>query len=171
MPSPVFALTGWSAWNGPSFAAAFIWVAMCPAFSRSTLLSAITTGTPSPKTREAMKRSPAPIRSRAERTNRTASTSSNAASTVFCMRSVSSSSGRWKPGQVGEDELVVVAVRDPEDAPPRRLRLVGDDRDLAAAERVDERRLADVRPAGDGDDPGLHPSGRSHVSGSSSSGA
>ena len=74
-------------------------------------------------------------------------------------------------GQVGEDELVVVAVRDPEDAPPGRLRLVGDDGDLAAAERVDERRLADVRPAGDGDDPGLHPSGRSHVSGSSSSGA
>ena len=59
-------------------------------------------------------------------------------------------------GQVGEDELVVVAVRDPEDAPPRGLRLVGDDRDLAAADRVHERRLADVRPAGDGDDAGLH---------------
>ena len=99
MPSPVFALTGWSAWKGPSFAAAFICVAMCPALSRSTLLSAITTGTPSPNTREAMKRSPAPIRSRAERTKRTASTSSKAASTVFCIRSVSSSSGRWKPGR------------------------------------------------------------------------
>ena len=54
--------------------------------------------------------------------------------------------------QVGEDELVVVAVRDPEDPAPRRLRLVGDDRDLAAAERVDERGLADVRPPGDGDE-------------------
>ena len=55
-------------------------------------------------------------------------------------------------GQVGEHELVAVAVRDPEDAPPRRLRLVRDDRDLAAAERVDERRLADVRPPRDGDE-------------------
>ena len=48
-------------------------------------------------------------------------------------------------GEVGEHELVAVAVRDPEDPAARRLRLVGDDRHLAAAERVDERRLADVR--------------------------
>ena len=67
--------------------------------------------------------------------------------------------------QVGEDELVVVAVRDAEDAAPRRLRLVGDDRDLAAAERVDERRLADVRPACDRDE--ARPHGRFQVSGSS----
>jgi hypothetical protein len=58
-----------------------------------------------------------------------------------------------KARQVGEDELVVVAVGDPEDAPPRRLWLVGDDRDLPAAERVDERRLPDVRPPRDGDEP------------------
>ena len=74
-------------------------------------------------------------------------------------------------GQVGEDELVVVAVRDPEDAPPGRLRLVGDDRDLAAAERVHKRRLADVRAAGDRHDPARHASGRSQVSGSKSAGA
>src|SRR5581483_10949748 len=48
-----------------------------------------------------------------------------------------------------------------------RLWLVGDDRDLASAERVDERRLADVRAACDGDEARLH-SGRSQVSGSSS---
>ena len=71
--------------------------------------------------------------------------------------------------QIGEDELVVVAVRDSEDAAARRLRLVRDDRDLAAAERVDERGLADVGPAGDGDDARVHASGRSQVSGSSSS--
>ena len=59
-------------------------------------------------------------------------------------------------GQVGEHELEVVAVRDPEDAPPRGLRLVGDDRDLAPAERVDERGLADVGPPGDGDEADLH---------------
>src|SRR5204862_8121578 len=70
-------------------------------------------------------------------------------------------------GQVGEDQLVVVAVRDTEDAPPRGLRLVRDDRDLAAAERVHERRLADVRATGDGDEAGLQ-LGRSHVCGSRS---
>ena len=44
-----------------------------------------------------------------------------------------------------------------------------DDRDLLAGERVHERRLADVRPPGDGDEAGPH-SGSSHVSGSSSPG-
>ncbi len=52
-------------------------------------------------------------------------------------------------GQVRQDELPVVAVRDAEDAPPRGLRLVGDDRDLAAAQRVHECGLADVRAPGD----------------------
>src|SRR5712691_1565177 len=69
--------------------------------------------------------------------------------------------------QVGEDELIVVAVRDPEDPSPRRLRLLGDDRHLAARERVHERRLADVRPPRDGDEARFQ-AGRSHVSGSSS---
>ena len=96
---PVSALTGWSAWKSPSCAAALICVAMCAGLSRSTLFSAITTGTPSAKTRSAMKRSPAPIRSRADRTKRIASTSSSARSTVRCMRSVSASRGRWKPGR------------------------------------------------------------------------
>src|SRR5439155_12042614 len=61
-----------------------------------------------------------------------------------------------KTGQVGEHELVVVAVGDPKDSLPGRLRLVGDDRDLPAAERVHKRRLADVRPPGDGNEPTLH---------------
>ena len=94
MPSPVFALTGCSAWKSPSLEPVIICVAMWPGLSRSTLFSAITTGTPSSKTRFAMKRSPAPIRSRASSTSSTASTSSNAASTVRCMCSVSVSRGR-----------------------------------------------------------------------------
>ena len=64
--------------------------------------------------------------------------------------------------QVCECELVVVAVRDPEDAPPRRLRLVGDDRDLAAAQGIDESGLPDVRPSGDGDDSRPHRSSPIH---------
>ena len=42
----------------PSRAAAVICWAMWPPFRRSTLFSAITTGTPSANTREAMKRNP-----------------------------------------------------------------------------------------------------------------
>ena len=38
------------------------------------------------------------------------------------------------------------------DRPPGGLRAVGDDRDLLADDRVDERRLADVRPAGERDE-------------------
>ena len=48
-------------------------------------------------------------------------------------------------GQVGEHELPVRPVRDAEDPPPGRVRDVRGDRHLVAAERVDERRLADVR--------------------------
>jgi hypothetical protein len=73
-------------------------------------------------------------------------------------------------GQIREHELPVVAVRDPEDPLSCRLRLVGDDRDLAAAECVDERRLAHVRAASDSHEAGPH-SGRSHVSGRRSSAA
>src|SRR5205814_2310185 len=73
--------------------------------------------------------------------------------------------------QVGEDELVVLRVRDPEDATARRLRLVGDDRNLAAAQRVHERRLADVRPAGDRDKARAHQPGRFQVSGRRSAAA
>ena len=158
MPSPVFALTGCSAWKSPSRGAVSICVTMCPGLSRSTLLSAITTGTPSAKTRSAMKRSP--------RADPVARVDHEQHRVDVLERRVDGAlhalgervARPLEAGQVGEHELVVVAVGDPEDAPPRRLRLVRDDRHLAAAERVDERRLADVRPAGDGDEAALHSS-------------
>ena len=56
-------------------------------------------------------------------------------------------------GQVDEHELVPRAGGDAADRPARRLRLVGDDRHLLADEAVDERRLADVRPPGERDEP------------------
>ena len=58
------------------------------------------------------------------------------------------------PSEVDERELVVGAVGDAEDAATGR---VGDgrrDRDLLTAQGVDERRLADVRTAGNRDEPG-----------------
>ena len=52
-----------------------------------------------------------------------------------------------------EHELVIRAVGDAHHPPPGRLRLVRDDRDLAAGEGVHERRLPDVRPPGNRDEP------------------
>ena len=57
-----------------------------------------------------------------------------------------------EPGQIDEDELVVGAVRDSEDPAAGGVRHLRGDRDLVAAERIDERRLADVRPAGERDE-------------------
>src|SRR5213079_1815983 len=58
--------------------------------------------------------------------------------------------------EVDQDELIPVAVDDAADPPPSRLRLVRDDGDLPAAERVHERRLPDVRPPGCGDESAPH---------------
>jgi hypothetical protein len=72
-------------------------------------------------------------------------------------------------GQVDEHELPVLVVRDPEHPSPRRVRDLRGDRDLLADEGVDERGLADVRPSRDGDEAGLHESGKLQPSGRSSS--
>ncbi len=56
---------------------------------------------------------------------------------------------RVQAGRVDEDHLRGGSRQDAEDAVPRRLRLRADDADLAAEQRVQQRRLADVRPADD----------------------
>ena len=124
MPSPVIALTGCRALNSPSLEEVIICVAMWPFFSRSTLLSTMITGLPMAKTRWAMKRSPAPTRSRALSTNRIASTSAKARSTVSCMRSVSESSGRWKPGRSTSTACQSSPSVVPLATPKMRLRVV-----------------------------------------------
>ena len=50
--------------------------------------------------------------------------------------------------QVDEHHLAVAARAHAADRPPRGLRTIGDDRHLLSDDRVDERRLAHVRPAG-----------------------
>ena len=57
-------------------------------------------------------------------------------------------------GQVDEHELPVVAGRDAADLAARGLRLVGDDRHLAAHDLVHERGLAGVRAPGQRDEAG-----------------
>ena len=101
-----------------------------------------------------MKRSPAPPTPCSPlSTSSTASASSNSCSTRRCMRSVSASRGRWTPGRsVSTSCHSPGRVRHAADRAARGLRLVGDDRHLLADERVDERRLADVRPAGERDE-------------------
>jgi hypothetical protein len=99
------------------------------------LLRAITTGTFSPKTLSAMKRSLHALGEGVE--------------------------GPLEARHVDEHELVLVVVGDAEDPPASCLRFVGDDRHLGAAKRVDEARLADVGSAGNGDEAAFHaPPGR-----------
>ena len=123
---------------------------------RSTLLSAITTGAPVAASCSAMKRSPPPETSLASSTSSTASTSRR----LVVDRALHAARERverlLEPRQVDEHDLEVVAVHDAERALPRRLRLVGDDRDVRAGERVRERRLADVRAARETDEPAAH---------------
>ena len=58
--------------------------------------------------------------------------------------------------EVDEHDLVVVAVHDTECAPARRLRLVGDDRDVRARECIRERGLADIGTSREADEPAAH---------------
>ena len=56
---------------------------------------------------------------------------------------------RLKAGRVDEDDLGVRRRQDPGDAVARRLRLLRGDADLLADQAIEQRRLADVRPADD----------------------
>ena len=55
--------------------------------------------------------------------------------------------------RIEEDDLTFVVRMDAEDAVARRLGLIGDNRDFVFDDMVDERRLADIRAADDGDEP------------------
>ncbi len=127
---------------------------VCGRSSRSTLLTAITTGTSAPRSVPAIQRSPGPMPCSPLTTNSAASDSDSSASTRRCMRSVSASRGRWTPGQVDEHDLRVGRAS----ATPRIARRVvcGLSETIATLPptmRVDERRLADVRAAGERDEP------------------
>jgi hypothetical protein len=69
------------------------------------------------------------------------------------MRRFSVERASWNAGRIEEDDLPLGSVADADDAVPRRLRLRRHDRELHADERVQERRLADVRAPDDGDVP------------------
>ena len=87
-------------------------------------------------------RSPAPVQQKS-----TASASPSPRSTRRCIRSVSASRGRWTPGRSTSTSSQSGAGRDAADLPAGGLRLVRDDRHLAAHDRVHERRLARVGAA------------------------
>src|SRR4029079_15238833 len=50
-------------------------------------------------------------------------------------------------GRIDEDDLRLADQRDAAHGPPRRLCLVGDDRDLGSDQRIGQRRLAAIRRA------------------------
>ena len=171
MPSPVLALTGCSAWKSPSVAAFFICSAMWPGLSRSTLLSAITTGQPSSNTRlrdvavagaDALAR----VEDEHDHVEVVGDRLLDAA-----LHPLGQRVDRLLPaGEVDEDELRVVA--------PSRRRGCGGASCAGRCETIatfspvsafDERRLADVRPPGERGEARPH-SGRFQVSGSSSPG-
>ena len=132
--------------------------------SRSTLLTAITTGTGAPASASAMKRSPGPPTPCSPLTTNSAASASLELGLDAALHPLGQRVARaLHARQVGQHELEASGARDDAaDRAPGRLRLVGDDRDLLADHRVDERRLADVRPAGERDEAGagahrIHP--------------
>ena len=144
-PSFVFALTGWSAWKSPSAAAVFICDAMCAGLSRSTLFSAITTGFAEPEHAPrdeavARRRCGRAHRRRGARRRRRRTTSRPSAA---CARSAGRSGAGSRAGRRARAGSRRRSRR--RTPPPRRVGDGRGDRDLLAAERVDERRLADVR--------------------------
>ena len=90
---------------------------------------------------------------------RPASITSNAASTPssapraarFIQRFIARFCSRWMPGVSTSSNCPCVEGGDAEQAMARGLRAVGGDADLGADQRVDQRRLADVGTADDGD--------------------
>ena len=78
---------------------------------------------------------------------------STASPTRSFSRAPSSVRGLWNPGVSVNTTWTSLGGPDRVDVAPRRLGLVGDDRDLRPDQRVHERRLADVRPPDDGDEP------------------
>ncbi len=72
---------------------------VCARSMRSTLLTAITTGTSACASAAAMKRSPGPTPCSPLSSSSEASASTSSRSTRLCMRSVSASRGFWTPGR------------------------------------------------------------------------
>ncbi len=69
---------------------------------------------------------------------------------------VQSMQGPMDARRIDEHDLAVRIILHAQDAPARRLRLVGDDRDLGADEGVEQRGLAGVGPPDQGHVTGLH---------------
>ena len=125
---------------------------VCARSSRSTLLTATTTGTPAGARRPAMKRSPGPTPCSPLRTSSAASDSASSGSTRCCIRSVSASRGRWTPGRSTRTSCVSSRVATPRIARRVVWGLSETIATLRPTMRVDERRLADVRAPGQRDE-------------------
>ena len=150
----------------PARTAAVSWAITCSRLARSTLL---TTTTVLGRSRwPATQRSPEPNGAVASRTRHTTSTPASDSPTLSIAVELtlrpSAVTGLCRPGRVDEHELGVGPVEDAAHPVAGRLRLVRDDRHLGPADRVDERRLADVRPPDQRHEPRLHVTSHPSVS-------
>ena len=147
-PAPVRAETGKISASRPRSAAACSSATVRPRSSRSALLRAITTGRPARLQRlghEAVA-GPADALLAVEHEQRRVGLARARSPRAAACGAVSASRGRWTPGRSTSTSCAAAARRrrHAADRPAGRLRLVGDDRDLVADDRVHERRLADV---------------------------
>ena len=154
-PSPVIALTGCSAWKSPSFATCEMRSAIVAGREPVDLVERDHRGPPAA---EHARRDEAVARPRlaARVEHEQHRVDVGEALVDGALHLLGQGVARpLEARKVREHELRARRVHDAEHAPPRRLRLVRDDRDVVAAERVRQRRLADVRPAGEPDEPAV----------------
>ena len=155
---PALALIGKTSSTPSSSAAAASTAASSALLSRSTLLTAQTTGVSALAASSAleMKRSPGPTpSSRVDHEQHDVGVGDLALDAALHALG-EGVAGALHAGQVGEHELParVGVGGDAADRAAGGLGALGDDRDVRADDRVDERRLAGVRPAGEADEAG-----------------
>ena len=145
-PSPVRAEIGKISAAGPARPPAASAASSRARESRSTLLTAIVDGHRCTSASvPAMKRSPGPTPCWPLSISSTASAPSSSCWTRLAMPRGERVARTLHARQVHEHDLASRRCCDAADRPAGRLRAVGDDRHLLADERVQERRLADVR--------------------------
>ena len=153
-PSPVRPDSGTYASNSPSSPVAATRAARRSRrwSPRSVLLTTRIFGVSTCCTSSATNRSPGPMAAFASMSRHTTSTSARVARARSLVRSPSSVRGLWMPGVSSSTSCDVGRRAHAADLRARRLRPVGDDRDLGADDPVHQRRLADVGPTDERDE-------------------
>ena len=154
--SPVAADTGTISANCPSRPYCSMIGSSRVFLIRSILLRIRKTGASTSLTQIEHELSPLPVGSLTSTTRPSTSTSRIVSTAASTIRTFIRCSGRWMPGVSRNTTWRVRVVPHAENPRPRRLRLVGHDRELRADQPVQQRRLARVRAADERDEAELH---------------